>query len=249
MELHGFRKYHLPLGNDIFHTLAQSVDFQPVAKGRQGNHLVQAGKAGIPIVRTTTAYSQPAHYFSELHGHIAESIYPLSKIETKFNHALIEIYDRQYTTMKYHSDQCMDLAENSWIALFSCYEMPDTLSSALLRRLKIKNKTTAEEFEIALEHNSVVLFSLPTNAAFQHKIILEKPHDNRWLGITFRESKTFIQFKHNLPYFADDTPLVLADEAQSKEFYQLRTQENNTLDFKYPRLAYTLSMADALLPV
>ena len=72
--------------------------------------------------------------------------------------------------------------------------------------------------------------------------------DNKWLGITFRKSKTFIQFQNNLPYFANGKPLKLADEVQQREFYKLRGQENKSLDFDYPSIAYTLSKSDTLLP-
>jgi hypothetical protein len=265
MAQHGFQKWVLPVGKDIFHILSQSVAFEAVAKGRQGNHLVAVGESGIPIVRTTTQYNLPAQNFAPIHHQIVENIQ--QKVpDAHFNNALIEIYDRDYAKMKYHSDQCLDMAKNSYIALFSCYEQPENIAQDLLRRLKVKNKTTEEEFEITLEHNSVVLFDLPTNAIFQHKIVLEqhnfqhkntletpkgvKPslQDNRWLGITFRQSKTFIHFKENLPYFADGTPLLLAGEEQSKEFYQLKSQENHQPDFVYPFLAYTLSAGDRLLP-
>ena len=117
--------------------------------------------------------------------------------------------------------------------------------------MKIQNKTTEEEFEFILENNTVIVFSLPTNTAFSHKIVLETSQpdaDNEWLGITFRQSKTFIHFRENLPYFVDGTPLKMADETESKAFYKLRGQENNSLDFIYPPLAYTLSEGDMLLP-
>lgn len=256
MPKQDFHSFVLPVGKDLFHTLSASVEFEAVGKGRQGNHLVAVGESGVPIVRTTTPYNIPAQTFSPVHQQIASHIQAQAQgLSVHFNNALIELYDRSYAKMGYHSDQCLDIAENSYIALFSCYEQPDHIAPDLLRRLKVKSKTTEEEFEIALENNAVVLFSLPTNAIFQHKIVLEtpkgikpSPQDNRWLGITFRQSKTFVHFKENVPYFADGTPLQLADEAQRKEFYQLRTQENNALAFQYPPLAYTLSVGDMLVP-
>lgn len=110
--------------------------------------------------------------------------------------------------------------------------------------------------EIALTHNSIVLFSLETNGKFLHKIILEstlskkkQEVDNKWLGITFRKSKTFIHFKDNLPYFANGDLLTLADENQKKEFYTLRGKENNNLNFVYPTLPYILSVGDTMKPI
>jgi hypothetical protein len=256
MQKHGFHTFVLPLGKDLFHKLVTSVEFEAVGKGRQGNHLVLVGEAGIPIVRTTTRYNIPAQTFSDIHQQIATYIEQAQGVASHFNNALIELYDRQYAKMGYHSDQCLDIAENSYIALFSCYEHPDDIAPDLLRRLKVKGKATEDEFEIILENNSVVLFSLPTNAAFQHKIVLEIPkgikpsvQDNRWIGITFRQSKTFIHFKENTPYFTDNTLLQLANEAQIKEFYQLRARENDQVGFQYPPLAYTLSIGDMLVPM
>ncbi len=262
MKNNGFYKFILPLKKDLFNELSNSTAFEDVAKGRKGNHLVNLSEKGVPIVRTTTIYSKPAHNFSMIHHLIVESIKSeanhnsqIQGVPLHFNNALIEIYDPSYTKMKYHSDQCLDLDANSYIALFSCYEQPDNSPESALRKLKVKSKTTDEEFECLLENNSVVLFSLSTNTKFFHKIVLEscenvKPRyaDNRWLGITFRQSKTFIHFKDNLPYFPNEELLKLADDSQSKEFYQLRAQENNSVHFIYPDLTYTLSISDTMIP-
>lgn len=256
MEKKGFYKLTLPLEGDIFEELSHSVDFEDVTKGRKGNHLVKLGEQGVPIVRTTTQYNQPAHNFSAVHHRIIEHIQQeFSLAPVTFNNALIEIYDQEYTKMKYHSDQCLDLATNSWIALFSCYEHPEELAKPQIRKLKVRGKNDQKEFEFLLEHNSVILFSLETNTHFQHKIVLEpvKGHrssekDNRWLGVTFRQSNTFIQFKDGQPYLPNGELLQLADEAQRKEFYGLRGQENRGLDFSYPTLHYTISVADTMMP-
>ena len=120
--------------------------------------------------------------------------------------------------MKYHSDQALDLEKNSYLALFSCYERPDEILPLQMRRLRIRDKITNKEQEFLLEHNSVMFFSLATNSKYQHKIILDTSsnkndslEDNKWLGITFRKSKTLIQFKDNLPYFENGEILRLAD--------------------------------------
>ncbi len=258
MANHPFYKFILPVQKDLFQELSQSVDFEAAAKGRKGNHLVRPSDGKVPIVRTTTKYNSAAHRFSTIHNSIAESIkqevsnkHKIQGESLDFNNALIEIYDETYTKMKFHSDQCLDLEENSYIALFSCYERPDELTQYTLRKLKVQSKTTEESFEFLLENNSVILFSLSTNAEFLHKIVLEggKNHsNNKWLGMTFRKSKTFIHFEKNLPYFSNGALLKLADEAQSKAFYHWRTQENNSINFIYPNIPYTLSISDTLLP-
>ncbi|HEY1195399.1 alpha-ketoglutarate-dependent dioxygenase AlkB [Flavobacterium sp.] len=247
------------LEKNLFDELSNSVDFENVAKGRIGNHLVKISDKGIPIVRTTTLYTIPAHDFGPIHQQILQSINDTNQIdfanELDFNNALIEMYDCNYSKMKYHSDQCMDLEPDSYIGLFTCYENPSQLTDRLLRRLKIKNKETEEEFEIPLQHNSIVLFSLETNTKYLHKIVLESfsglkssESDNRWLGITLRKSKTFIHFNDGKPYFPNGELLVLADDEQKKEFFKLRGEENNNINFVYPKMPYTLSLGDTMLP-
>jgi hypothetical protein len=254
MQNHSFYKLILPFQRNLFRELSNFVDFEAVAKGRKGNLLVRPSQERVPIVRTTTLYNKPAHSFSTIHNQIVESIKNEAPIQgaLDFNNALIEIYDRDYTKMKYHSDQALDLEDDSYIALFSCYERPDELSQNALRKLKVQCKTTQEMFEFTLENHSVILFSLATNTQFMHKIVLESSEsvkENRWLGITFRKSKTFIHFKADLPYFSDGKLLKLADNQQSKTFYQLRGQENKGIHFIYPEIPYTLSVSDTIMPL
>ncbi len=97
---------------------------------------------------------------------------------------------------------------------------------------------------------------MSTNSKFFHKIVLEqtpkqKPlkSENRWLGITYRESKTFINFKINLPYFSNGNLLELANDEQKSAYYKLRGEENRSLDFSYPEMNYTLSKADTIIPI
>jgi hypothetical protein len=261
-EKNGFYQFSLSLDEHVFQELATSIAFEDVGKGRKGNHLVKIGEKGIPLVRTTTKYTIPTHSFSKLHASIAVQIEATvtEKAEIQFssvafNNALIEIYNSEYTKMKYHSDQCLDIDPESYIALFSCYENPSEVSRHVLRKLKVRDKTTLKEFEFVLENNSVVLFSVATNSKFQHKIVLEPVHgtkevipENRWLGITFRTSKTFIQFTNDTPYFSDGTPLQLATEEERRNFYITRGQENKSMDFEYPTMNFTLSEGDLMPP-
>lgn len=262
MNYDGFRKIVLPLQSNMFQALSGSVDFVSTGKGRFGNHLVDKTDKGVPIVRTTTRYDVPAHNFSSLHHNLVDEINKgvkrsdLDNLQSvHFNNALIEIYERNYTKMKYHSDQCVDIDENSYFGLYSCYERPEELTEQSIRKLKVKNKETDEENEILLTHNSVILFSFLSNSKFLHKIVLEAVRnkkrlefDNRWLGVTFRQSKSFIQFKNSTPCFNDGEILKMANEDQQREFYKLRGQENSHAGFNYPKLHYTLSLADTLEP-
>ena len=95
--------------------------------------------------------------------------------------------------------QTLDLNKNYYICIFSCYDDPTTKN---LRKLKIKDKITNECFDVILDHNSIVLFSVNINQKHLHKIVLEQNGSNDlWLGITFRQSKTFISFHNEMPYF------------------------------------------------
>lgn len=258
----GFSKITLDIAPNLFSELLSATNLESVAKGRLGNHLVKMDDDGMPIVRTTTKYNIPAQNFAAIHHALVKRINDtisdnnLAGIPTQhFNNALVEVYDATYTKMNYHSDQSLDLDNDSYIGLFSCYEKPDELSGQQIRKLKIRDKVGEEEFECALTHNSVVLFSLATNTKFLHKIVLDVPQNsktqlpgNRWLGITFRTSKTYIQFKDSVPYFANGERLELADKEQETAFYKLRGEENRSLNFVYPELTYTVNVADTIMP-
>ena len=262
MNSSGFYKITLDLRKNLFNELFSAIDFESIANGRIGNHLVNVDGNGIPIVRTTTKYNIPAHNFSPIHHLVVECINntirkdSLSDIPVQyFNNASIEVYNADYYKMNYHSDQSLDLDNDSYIGLFSCYEMPDELSEQHIRKLKIKDKVSNEEFEYSLTHNSIILFSSATNTKFLHKIVLDAaPNskqltaDNKWLGITFRKSKTYIHFENNLPYFSNGKLLELANEGQETEFYKLRGQENRSLNFVYPDLTYTVNIGDTMIP-
>lgn len=260
MKDKGFYYYQLNLEDHLFERLTQGVIFEDVTRGRQGNHLVERLGDKVSLVRTTTKYTRPAHCFSQAHHEVIEAIQQVARQDIQvsdeslmFNHALIEIYDRAYYKMGYHSDQMLDLARDSYIALFSCYEHPER--DEAIRSLKIKDKTTGEQHTIALKHNSVVMFSLETNVKYLHKIVLEPlsgpgTNDNRWLGLTLRQSNTWIEFDTNhTPRFTDGSELTLATEEQQKQFYKLRGQENRSMDFCYPSLSFTISDADIIKPV
>lgn len=262
MNLAGFYKITLTLDRHLFDELSNSIEFEKITNGRVANNLVYIKENRVPIVRTTSQYTIPAQNFLEIHQKIIKSLHhtivdhQLTEIPIQqFNHALIEVYDSNYTKMGFHSGQCLDIENHSFIAIFSCYEHPDELHAEQIRKLKIKDKTTGEEFEFSLTHHSVILFSTQTNAKFKHKIVLERNPkliypsiENKWLGITFRTSKTYIEFKENVPFFNNGVALQLANEEQQKEFLKYRGEENKNLNFDYPFLNYTMSFADTVLP-
>ena len=252
-----FAKFIIDYQTNIFKELSKSIDFEDITNGRQGAVLVDIKLSSkiIPIVRTTTSYNKPAQQFLPIHYDIIENIKKVTKFDgLEFNNALIEIYDSKYRSMKYHSDQSLDLADDSYICIFSCYDNPIDI-----RKLKIKEKTTGECLDILLENNSVVLFSLSTNSKYLHKIILESnTSNNKWLGITFRLSKTFIKFVDEIPYFikfVDEIPYFYTNnkilrtansEDEKKEFYKNRSKENLNVGHNYPEFDYTISVSDVL---
>lgn len=208
-----------------------SNDFEFVTKGRSGAIVVSPNTRGTPIVRSTTIYTQPPALFSGIHNIIISKIQQTVPVE--FNNAMVEVYDNSYRTMKFHSDLSLDLVEGSYIGIFSCYS--DMHSN---RKLVICNKTTKEQTTLPLEHNSVILFSTETNRNYLHKIICDTYSTNKWLGVTFRLSKTYYP----------ETSLTLATEEEKKAFYKLRSQENKLVNFTYPQIMYTISPSDLMTP-
>lgn len=243
-----FRQFTVPINRTLFDELFASVRFENVGKGRQGAVLVKNDEArGVPIVRTTTKYHLPAQNFQSVHSELAQHIKKCASLPLVFNNALIESYKDKYATMGFHSDQAQDLEDNSYIALFCCYKYPELKHS---RKLIIKSKMPdGEKFEILLRHNSVVVFSLDTNSRFKHKIVLDtstKQPENQWLGITFRNSKTFVKNDGDRTYFEDGKLITVANEEESSEYYLLRRRENNETNFRYPQMVYTLSESDIM---
>jgi hypothetical protein len=245
------RSYTLLTDGNLFEELFASVRFEDVGKGRQGAVLIKIDETCIiPIVRTTTRYNVPAQCFQSVHEQLAQQIQTIASLSVGFNNALIENYTNAYTTMGSHSDQALDLADESFIAIFSCYKHPELANPP--RKLLVELKESgSDKIEIHLTHNSVVLFDLDTNRRLKHKIVLDtsiQTPENQWLGITFRTSKTFVRFRDEYVYFLDDTRLMFANDEQRREFYDLRRRENNETDFTYPRITYTISESDMMQP-
>jgi hypothetical protein len=240
-----FRSWLLPAAENPFEELLGCVQFDDVTKGRRGTVLVKVDASGIPIVRTTTSYCAPAQPFRSIHDRLAQEIRERSSLSHAFNNALVEHYTNAYSTMKRHSDQALDLADASSIAVYSCYRDPQRAS----RRLIVKPKESGTAFEVPLDHGGVVVFSLDTNRRFTHAIALRaNAPDNEWLGITFRTSSTFVRFVDGQPTLSTGVRLTLANEEQRREFFQMRRRENDETSFAYPSISYTVSESDLFPP-
>lgn len=245
-----FETHQLSFETNLFDGLSTSVKFEETAKGREGCTVVFLNdNAAVPLVRTTTNYKNPPQRFSSMHVRLMDNIVRVCANESlRFNNALVEVYDDRYCSMGYHSDQALDLSDNSHICIFSCYRKATTGN---LRTLRIKNKETNDCFDIPLKHNSCVLFSTDTNSRYLHKIILQKQsRDNdEWLGITLRQSKTFVYYDDGKVFFTrDKKQLTLASDEEQKEFFKMRSLENKTIGYKYPDITYTVSNGD-MLPI
>lgn len=242
----------VPADGNLFAELSASVRWEDVGKGRRGAVLTRTDEAGgVPLVRTTTRYGSPAQRFRAVHERLARRIQERTALSAGFNNALIESYTNAYTTMGGHSDQALDLADESFIAVFSCYRDPE---AGPPRKLIFESKGSdgGEKFEIPLTHHGVVVFSVDTNRRLRHKIVLDasaRAVDNPWLGVTFRTSKTVVRFRDGDAWLPQGERLTLADDEQSREFYQLRRRENRETDFTYPPLTYTVSESDLMPPV
>ncbi len=247
----------VPTEENLFAELSASTRWEDVGKGRRGAVLTRIDEAGgVPLVRTTTRYGSPAQRFRAVHERLAQQIRERAALSVGFNNALIESYTNAYRTMGSHSDQALDLADESFIAVFSCYQHPEASSP---RKLIVESKESDgeksdkdEKFEIPLAHNSIVAFSVDSNRRLRHKIVLDAPaqaEDNQWLGVTFRTSKTLVRFRDGQAYLPQGARLTPADDEQRREFYHLRRRENNETDFSYPPLTYTISESDLMPPV
>lgn len=256
-----FKKFVIDTETNLFDELLNSTKFEDMTKGRKGavlvsvvpqinDDIVPINSVSIPIVRTTSIYNTPAQKFLPVHYNIMDKIRKKFKKNILFNNALIEIYDSSYRTMKFHTDQSLDLEENSYICLFSCYEN-DSIGNIDMRKLQIQNKTTKEYSDVILNHNSIVLFSTRNNHKHLHKIILESDKSkNKWLGITFRLSKTYINFINDVPYiYPSDKILRIANNNEKNEFYKHKANENLYSEYVYPLIDYTISRSDTMLPI
>ncbi|MFE7618148.1 hypothetical protein [Streptomyces sp. NPDC057496] len=241
----------LPTEEDLFAELSASARLEDVGKGRRGAVLTEVDEeGGVPLVRTTTRYGSPAQRFRAVHERLARQIQERAALPVGLNNALIESYTNAYATMGGHSDQALDLADESFIAVFSCYQRPE---AGPPRKLIFESKEfEGEKFEIPLAHHSIVAFSVDSNRRFKHKIVLDaaaRATENQWLGVTFRTSKTLVRFRDGQVYLPQGARLVSADDEQRREFYRLRRRENNETDFVYPALTYTISESDLMPPV
>lgn len=195
-----FKTYKLNLPANAFPHLFPIVTLEPIGKGQQGAIVLYPDpEQGAPIVRSTIKLTKPAQTFQPLHHQLANEIRQVAELPLPLNNCLVQVFDNTCKDMEFESMQAQDLAfcEESHMAVFSCYKDPSVAS----RKLVVESKTPGKgrPFEIPLEPNSVVVWSLESNSHFRHKIVLDEskgtPAENEWMGLTFRTSSTCIQYK------------------------------------------------------
>jgi len=243
-----FTKFTLDFDTNLFDELSTSTKFENIVGGRLGANLVNFTNGIVSLVRTTTNYNEANQMLLPVHYAIIEKIKRMTKYhKLEFNNAMIEIYDSTYRNMKFHSDQSLDLVEDSYICIFSCYADPLPKD---IRKLKVKKKDTEESMDFLMEHNSIILFPVSINQKYLHKIVLETTNStSKWLGITFRMSKTFIKFVDEIPYFfPSDTILRVGNDDERKAFLKYKGMENSLSEYVYPIIDYTISFGD-ILPI
>lgn len=217
------------LVHNLVFDLDLEINFENIAKGRKGAIVVDPNNDDIPIVRSTTSYKLKPELFNENHKHLIHQIKKIKNIE--LNNAMIECYDNTYKTMGYHSDQELDLADNSYICIYT---------ASGNRQLKIKSKETNVETEVHMKPNTLIIFDLNFNRKHLHKIELGNFND-KWIGITLRKSKTYIRYIDEIAYFVETGEIVeVANDIQKKEYYKLRSLENKLIEFKWPHITYNI---------
>jgi hypothetical protein len=223
-------EYRILKNNYIYKDIYNTTTFEEIIKDRFSAHYVKLEDNKIPIMRTTMKHKS-INIFTPIIMDI------IKEIGIEFNTCNVELYKKNYKKMKWHTDISLDLKNDSYICIYSCYQSELNEPS---RKLVVKNKTNGDIESFILEHNSIVLFSTEFNKNHIHKIELINDRDNDWIGITMQQSKTFIG--KDL-YFIDEPrkKITKATNEQTLEFYKYKSLENKNIDFEYPLIDYTLN--------
>eukprot|EP00026_Physarum_polycephalum_P015615 Phypoly_transcript_16336.p1 GENE.Phypoly_transcript_16336~~Phypoly_transcript_16336.p1 ORF type:complete len:262 (+),score=12.64 Phypoly_transcript_16336:34-786(+) len=231
---------------NLYSALASSVAFEVVGRGREGAILIDDKDGRVPLYRSTAEFQQPSQRFRPIHHEL------VAAIGLPLNNALIERYTSEYKKMGWHSDQSLDLADDSYIAVVSAYNRVPAPHE--VRKLHIAEKGASKDVwkEVPINHGSVIVFSTVANQAYIHRIMLDNIHSDTdivWIGVTFRLTKTYIQFHEGAPYLASKIPLRVASQHEKHLFFQAKGQQNSNDNYEAPIMDYTLSVGDTLPPI
>jgi hypothetical protein len=248
-QLGEWNQVFVPGNRDWFKELKENSPLELVTSGRWGGNVVKAkDKGAVPLFRTTSCYQNKNQLFSPVHFDLLSSLdVPGAK---DFNTGLVEVYNNSYRSMKFHTDQSLDLAKGTVICVCTFYSTGFQCEN---RKLTIKNKTTGQVQTIPLLHNSAVWFDEETNRHHVHQITLhdtETKENIECLLVTLRTSKTKLDFHSGVPVFLQTgKELTLATKEEQNQMYQWKGLENKQTSFEYPDdVSFTLNSGDLLSP-
>jgi len=247
-----------------FEELLACTAFERLTADREGAIVtdVREGdeKDRTSLVRSTSRYLSPTRPFHAHHRAVAEAATKAIGSRPLFDNAMIELYGPGYRKMGFHTDPALDLVPGSTIALFTLYENRNENENDM-RKLVVKRKDDSIVRDIVLEHGSVVFFSTDANAEHVHKIVpVEAAAPNkeegkgRWLGITLRCSRTWVDPDGYLLTDSCDEAkkkLRLATPEDERLFFRCRGIENREKTsaqhiYPYESIDFTLSPGDLL---
>lgn len=235
------------LEGNVFEELSRDVIFEPFGRGRRcAVGIERNADGGTAMVRSTTKFLAPHQCMPASIRHLSQRLCGIIP-GARFNNALIEQYTHEYRTMGAHSDMALDLADDSWICLFTCYDNP---SEPDLRQLVVFDKARKKEQRFLLHHCSAVWFSTADNCTHKHAILPvgdDISSRSTWLGITFRCSKRSVTHRDGRTFLETGEELVMATDRQ---LYKERGEENATCGpFEYSEAVRvcTVSPSDLML--
>lgn len=217
-----------------FDALNASVKWEFVGNGRWIALVVTPDEQGrVPLVRSTQKCSMATQIASPLHHCVCNAISQTT--HAHYNNLMFEKYSGDYTKMGWHSDCDLDLEPGSQIAIVSTYHSVGTPRVVTPRVLGIKLKNCSAQQELVMQPNHVIWFDTLANGNYLHRITANTSDTPTWIGITCRQSKTWM------------TPMQLQYTPTSKQFYALRHQQNKWIgQFSWPSMDHTISLGDTL---
>lgn len=209
---------------------------ETITAGRRAAIFVSQMVNKVPIVRSSTKYTNPPYFFTD----------SMTKTFPDYvNNIMFEVYDKQYKTMRMHSDLDIDLDSDYEIQIVSLYEHPEQDDGT--RVLVVQDKRNGETAEIPLSHGTVTSFSVESNALLRHQIVHRaKPNETdngRWLGMTLRVSNSFYD-----PCFKSVNSRKLKLD-KTGEIYKLCKEQREDCSPLQTRCDFTVNEADFKPPV
>ena len=226
----------------INYNLNVPIDFENVRKSYNWTTMQQKGsdvprlvcvqykksEFGIPIYRHPIDKQPISEPYSELTEILAN--YIKNNYGYDVNHVLIQRYRNGNDYIGEHSDKTLDINPNTPII---------NVSFGATRYITLKNKTSDEKYEIALENNSIFILGQQTNNLFYHMIKQDKRetkfkrddeliYDGERISFTFRCIGTFLCNDNLVGLGAPKTEIKYDD---TEEMFKAFSIENKTNDF------------------